>query len=79
MEINGQLHVMPHYSRGKRPMHPLDRRLGGPQSQYGRFGEMKILDSTGTRTPTSVAIPTELPQLLENELLTSVNSVYAFL
>jgi hypothetical protein len=26
--------------------------LGGPQSQSGRFGEVKILDPTGTRTPT---------------------------
>jgi hypothetical protein len=28
----------------------LDRRLGGPQSRYGRRGEEKILDPTGTRT-----------------------------
>jgi hypothetical protein len=26
--------------------------LGGPQSRSGRFGEEKILDPTGTRTPT---------------------------
>jgi hypothetical protein len=31
---------------------PLDRRLGGPQSRSGRYGEAKILDPTGTRTPT---------------------------
>jgi hypothetical protein len=30
----------------------LDRRLGGPQSRSGRYGEVKILDPTGTRTPT---------------------------
>jgi hypothetical protein len=29
-----------------------DRRLGGPQSRSGRRGEEKILDPTGTRTPT---------------------------
>jgi hypothetical protein len=34
----------PLYPRGKSPRYPLDRRLGGPQSQSGRFGEMKILD-----------------------------------
>jgi hypothetical protein len=30
----------------------LDRRLGGPQSRFGRFGEEKILDPTETRNPT---------------------------
>jgi hypothetical protein len=42
-------------------------RLGGPQSRSGRFGEEKILDPTGTRTPTPqssspylVAIPITL-------------------
>jgi hypothetical protein len=38
----------PHYPRGKSPRYPLDRRLGGPQSRSGRFGEEKILDPTGT-------------------------------
>jgi hypothetical protein len=40
------------YPQGKSPWYPLDRRLGGPQSQSGRFGEEKILDPTGTQTPT---------------------------
>jgi hypothetical protein len=39
---------------GKEPQYPLDRRLGGPQSQSGRCGEEKILDPTGTRTLTPV-------------------------
>jgi hypothetical protein len=42
----------PLYPRGKSPRYPLDRRLGGSQSQSGRFGEEKILDAIGTRTPT---------------------------
>jgi hypothetical protein len=61
----------PLYLPGKNPRYPLVRRLGIPQSRSGRIGEEKILDSTGTRTPTSrscspypVAIPTELSQLL---------------
>jgi hypothetical protein len=48
----------------------LDRRLGGPQSRSGRSGEEKILEPTGTRTPTprssspyQVAIPTTLSRL----------------
>jgi hypothetical protein len=55
----------------KEPQCPLDRRFGGPQSRSGRPGEDKIVDPTGTRTPTPrssspwpVAIPTELSRLL---------------
>jgi hypothetical protein len=32
----------PLYPRGKSPRYPLDRRLGGPQSRSGRFGEENI-------------------------------------
>jgi hypothetical protein len=42
-------HFLP---QGKGPWYPLDRRLGGPQTWSGRFGEEKNLDPTGTRTPT---------------------------
>jgi hypothetical protein len=52
------------------PRDPLDRRLSGPHSQSGRRGEEKILDATGTGTPTPrssspypVAIPTALSRL----------------
>jgi hypothetical protein len=38
--------------QGKRPLYPLDRRLGGPQSRSGRREEETILYLTGTRTPT---------------------------
>jgi hypothetical protein len=41
----------PLYPRGKSPRYPLSRWLGGPQSRSGRFGEEKINDPTGTRTP----------------------------
>jgi hypothetical protein len=34
----------PLYLLGKSPRYLLDRRLGGPQSLSGRYGEMKILD-----------------------------------
>jgi hypothetical protein len=39
------------WNSGKSPWYPLDRRLGGPQSRSGQYGEVKILDPTGTRTP----------------------------
>jgi hypothetical protein len=63
--------LRPLYLRGKSPRYLLNRRLGGPQSRSGRDGEVKILDSSGTRTPTPrsssllpVATPTALSRLL---------------
>jgi hypothetical protein len=60
---------LPFYPRGKSPRYPLDRRLAAPQSPSGRCGKDKILDPTGTRTPSPrsstlqpFAIPTELSQ-----------------
>jgi hypothetical protein len=65
-----QLHVPAALPPGKSSWYPLYRRLGGPQSRSGRYGEMKILAPIGTRTPTSwspsplaVAIPTMLFRL----------------
>jgi hypothetical protein len=31
----------PLYTQGNSPLYPLDRRLGGPQSRFGRGGEEK--------------------------------------
>jgi hypothetical protein len=45
MEVSGQFTTRPPYPQGKSPWYPLGRRLGGPQSRYGRGGP------TGTRTP----------------------------
>jgi hypothetical protein len=60
----------------------LYRRLGGPQNRSGRHGEVKILDPTGTRTPTSqssspqpVAIPTALSDALQFAGLSSSVSI----
>jgi hypothetical protein len=54
--------------------YPLDRRLGELQTMSGRYGEVKILEPTGTRTPTHLlssytAIPTALPLLTIIQLL----------
>jgi hypothetical protein len=46
----------PLYPRKKSPRYPLYRRLGVPQSRSGQHGEVKILDPTGTRTPTSSVV-----------------------
>jgi hypothetical protein len=54
--VSGQLHAPAALPPGKEPRYPLDRRLGGPQSRSGRFGEEKILDPTGTRTPNPLVV-----------------------
>jgi hypothetical protein len=41
MEVSGQLHAPAALPQGKRPGHPLERRLGGRQSRSGRGGEQK--------------------------------------
>ena len=40
------VNFMPHplYPRDKKTLHPLIRRVGGPQSYFGRFGEQKDLN-----------------------------------
>jgi hypothetical protein len=43
------------YPRGKSLRYRLYGRLGGHQSGSGRCGEDKILDFTGTRTPTPIS------------------------
>jgi hypothetical protein len=45
--------LLPRYSRGNSSRYPLDKRLDGPQSRSGRYGEVKVLDTIGTRTPTA--------------------------
>jgi hypothetical protein len=41
MEVKGQVDAPPLYPGGKSHRYPLDRRLGGPQSQSGHGGEEK--------------------------------------
>jgi hypothetical protein len=53
------------------PKYPLDRRLGGPQSWSGRYGEEKILTPAGNLTLTNQLLypQTELIKLLTNPSL----------
>jgi hypothetical protein len=71
MEVSGQLHAPAALTPGKSPWHPLDKRLGGPQSQSGRGGEEKNLQSLpGLEPPIIQTIgqryTTELSWLLLN-------------
>jgi hypothetical protein len=49
--VSGQLHAPAALATGKGPRSPLDRRLGGPQSRFGRREEEKILYPAGTAYP----------------------------
>jgi hypothetical protein len=54
--MSGQLHAPTALPTGKSPQYPFYRRLGGPQSCSGQYGEVKIFDPTGTRTPTPLVV-----------------------
>jgi hypothetical protein len=42
LEVSGQLHAPAALPPGKSPRYQFYRRLGGPQSRSGRYGEVKI-------------------------------------
>jgi hypothetical protein len=42
--------LQPLYPRGNRPRYPLARRVGGPQSRFGRFGDESSLTPAGNWT-----------------------------
>jgi hypothetical protein len=56
--VSGQLHAPAALPPGKSPRYPFYRRLGGPQSRSGRYGEVKIFYPTGTETPPPPGLPT---------------------
>jgi hypothetical protein len=51
MEVSDQFHAPAPLPPWKSLLHPLDRRLGGPQSESGRCEEEKNLAPDGIRTP----------------------------
>jgi hypothetical protein len=54
--VSGQFHAPAALPPRKSPRYPFYRRLGGPQSRSGRYGEVKIFDPTGTRTPAPLVV-----------------------
>jgi hypothetical protein len=52
MEVSGQLNTLANLSPGKAPPYPLDRRLGGSQSQSGPYGKENHFAPSGNSTPT---------------------------
>jgi hypothetical protein len=51
MEVDDHLHIQPALPQGKNPLYPFERRVDGPQNWSEQHGEEKILDHTGTKTP----------------------------
>jgi hypothetical protein len=49
----GEFHAPTPLPQGRTPRYSLDIRLGEPQSLSQQYGEVKILEPTWTRTPTS--------------------------
>jgi hypothetical protein len=47
LEVSGQLHAPAALLPGKRPRYPFYKRLIGPQSRSGRYGEVKIFTLPG--------------------------------
>jgi hypothetical protein len=86
VEVSGQLHAPTALPLGKGPRYPFYRRLGGPQSRSGRYGEAKIFNPTGTRTPAPPGRPARSQslyrlsypgsQLLLLQILNSVTDNY---
>jgi hypothetical protein len=77
---------LPLYLRRKSPEYTLNKWLGEPQSWSGRREEQKILDPTGTQTPTPlsfsptpVTIPTVLKNMYKCRICGSHNSGYEVL
>jgi hypothetical protein len=48
--VSGQLQAPTALPPGKSPRYTFYRRMGGPQSRSGRYGEVYIFYPTGTRT-----------------------------
>jgi hypothetical protein len=51
LEVSGQLHAPAALPPGKSPRYPFYRRLGGPQSRSGLYGEAKIFTLSGLELP----------------------------
>jgi hypothetical protein len=70
------------YTRGMSPRHPLDRRLGGPQSLSKQHRDMKILDPTGTqKNPTSqssIPYPFAIQPALQRLVILKYCTFYIF-
>jgi hypothetical protein len=54
--MSGQLHAPAALPPGKSPRYPCYRRLGGPQSRSGRYGEVKIFTLPGLELPSPLLV-----------------------
>jgi hypothetical protein len=71
--VSGQLHAPAALPPGKSPRYPFYRRLGGPQSRSGRYGEVNISYPTGIRTLAPPGRPARSQSLYRLSYLGSQN------
>jgi hypothetical protein len=57
----------PLYPWGNHPWYPLNKRLGGPQSLFGRYGEGKALVPSGKQTPAVQRVACRYTESVINE------------
>jgi hypothetical protein len=57
LEVKCQLHVLPSYSLGRESPDPWDRKMGGPDSMYGRMEKWKLLTYRDLNSNPSVGQP----------------------
>jgi hypothetical protein len=79
--VSGELYAPASLPPGKEAAVPIGWGQGGPQSRSGRRGEEKILDPTGTRTPTpqsSSPWPVAIPNTIARLLIVEVNKLTLF-
>jgi hypothetical protein len=55
LDVSGQLYDPATLPPGKELQVPIFRMFGGANSRSGRYGEVKILDLTGTPAPTPLS------------------------
>jgi hypothetical protein len=82
LEVSCQLHAPDALPPGKEPWYPLERRLGGPQSQSGRCGKDKNPCPYWESNPGNPARSPPLYWLdkyMKPEILTAVTEDYCLL
>jgi hypothetical protein len=65
--------------RAKSRRYPLDRRLGGPQSLSGRYGEEKTIARAQNRTPVIQPVARRCTVRIRIELKVAINIVNVFI
>jgi hypothetical protein len=78
MEVSSQLYAPAALFPGEEPRYPSDRRLGGPQSRYGRGVKEKNSQPREGLEPRSSWLPTGKENVREDNTATDFREVGLF-